>query len=388
MRSRMSGKSTDVTSNCKSQCNHCNNNSKSNGNTNSNSSSVFFQSSARRKRKVLKKTGRTIYYVAILWILFFCIYVFVFIHDENQNQKSPIGKKEDPQLFDELVQNAKKIDLQKQKMMREQLTMTQGKEKSKLKEFRNDEQPSTSDLPRINSSSNNLKLRHPRPLPQWIINYIHWHNEMRAKFPGQRILTDPNAPKLLIRICLGLCGGLHDWLGQLPLDLYMANQTKRVLLIKWQKPQPLQEFLVPPRVDEGGIDWTFPDFFPGWGTLGYNCNRLNICTREVCVQPKIDGTMQNKDDFQTDEKFASLIDNNIHILNEGALKDTKHVTFTIMGHLSENILEERLRNLGEVDMIHNTPTFGHIFHSFFKPHPNVQNQIDSVSKELGLVKGE
>ena len=98
--------------------------------------------------------------------------------------------------------------------------------------------------------------------------------------------------------------------------------------------------------------------------------------------------MQNHHKFNSENMYADLIDNNIKMLNDGELKETKHVTFTILGHLSENVLEERLKNLGEVDMIHNTPTFGNLFHTFFKPHPNVQKQIDSVSKELGLAENE
>jgi len=66
-------------------------------------------------------------------------------------------------------------------------------------------------------------------LPQWILNYITWHRRIRAEFPGSQLFHDPNAPPLLIRTCLGLCGGLNDRLGQLPWDLYLANQTGRIL---------------------------------------------------------------------------------------------------------------------------------------------------------------
>ncbi len=39
-------------------------------------------------------------------------------------------------------------------------------------------------------------------LPAWIQNYISWHQEMRAKFPGKAIIEDPDAPPVLVRICL------------------------------------------------------------------------------------------------------------------------------------------------------------------------------------------
>ena len=89
--------------------------------------------------------------------------------------------------------------------------------------------------------------------PRWLADYFKWHAAIRAKFPGDALFTHPDAPKLLIRLCLGLCGGLNDRLGQLPMDLYLANQTKRVLLISWMRPYPLERFLVP-----NTFDWTIP----------------------------------------------------------------------------------------------------------------------------------
>ncbi len=232
----------------------------------------------------------------------------------------------------------------------------------------------------------------PPPLPDWITNYIQWHNTMRKKYPGKQLFEHPNAPKTLTRICLGLCGGLNDRLGQLPLDLYLANQTQRILLIKWQKPQPLEEFLIPPSIDDNefglAIDWTFPNYVKGWGTLGDNCKTLNECARQVRNQPNIPGNVQNHIEFNSEEQYKALIEDDIRLLNEGDMKDTKDVTFTILGHLSEDYLEKKLRELGETDMIHNTPTFGNIFKAFFMPHPKVQMQIDDVSKELGLVENE
>ena len=245
---------------------------------------------------------------------------------------------------------------------------------------------------------------------------MKWHNEMRTKFPGKQIMEHPDAPKTLTRICLGLCGGLHDRIGQLPLDLFLANQTQRILLIKWQKPQPIEEFLVPPSffyIDDDStngnsttssstqkqpvhdpnykglyIDWTFPPFVKGWGTMNDNCHTLNECARQVRAQPKIDGNVQNHKEFDNNTQYAQLIEDDLHMMKYGKHQNTKHLTFTIQGHMGEEVLEEKLRSLGETDMIHSTKTFGKIFHLFFKPHPKIQRQINTVQKELGLVKNE
>jgi hypothetical protein len=98
-------------------------------------------------------------------------------------------------------------------------------------------------------------------LPLWIRNYLSWHQKMRTRFPGKLLFEDPKAPKLLVRTCLGVCGGLHDRLGQLPWDLYLANQTGRVLLIHWHRPTPLEHFLLP-----NELDWRVPNepTMAGW----------------------------------------------------------------------------------------------------------------------------
>ena len=68
----------------------------------------------------------------------------------------------------------------------------------------------------------------------------------------------------------------------------------------------------------------------------------------------------------------------------GDLKDTRVVTHRILGHLQESTLERRLQELGETDKVHSTPTFGNIFWTFFRPHPNVQAEVEKVFRELKL----
>eukprot|EP00558_Chaetoceros_sp_UNC1202_P004191 CAMPEP_0197245782 /NCGR_PEP_ID=MMETSP1429-20130617/10459_1 /TAXON_ID=49237 /ORGANISM="Chaetoceros sp., Strain UNC1202" /LENGTH=357 /DNA_ID=CAMNT_0042706337 /DNA_START=165 /DNA_END=1238 /DNA_ORIENTATION=- len=158
----------------------------------------------------------------------------------------------------------------------------------------------------------------------------------------------------------------------------MANQTQRVLLIKWIKPQPLQEFLNPP---EHGIDWVFPDGVEGWGT---DCETLNACAKQIRAKPNLSNIAEKR----MEVSFESFMDGNIHDLNHGKYKNVKEVTFTIMSHLHEDYLERKLKELGETDMIHATPSFGNIFQRFFRPHPNVQKQIDDVNRALEMIPGQ
>ena len=53
------------------------------------------------------------------------------------------------------------------------------------------------------------------------------------------------------------CGGTADRLGTIPYAIAIANQTQRILLIRWTQPAQLEEFLMPPL---GGMDWRVPSW--------------------------------------------------------------------------------------------------------------------------------
>jgi hypothetical protein len=93
-------------------------------------------------------------------------------------------------------------------------------------------------------------------LPVWFKEYVVLHRKQRLA------LTETNwkNQRFLIMRCLTTddhCGGASDRLASIPAMLMLANATQRMLLIKWSRPAPLQEFLVPP---DSGLDWTIPDW--------------------------------------------------------------------------------------------------------------------------------
>jgi hypothetical protein len=98
-------------------------------------------------------------------------------------------------------------------------------------------------------------------IPPWMKRYFEWHRSERAK------LTVDNwrERRYLVLRCLRTdfsCGGASDRLKAIPYLLLLANQTNRLFFIKWSRPAPLEEFLVPP---VGGLNWTVPaavDFEP------------------------------------------------------------------------------------------------------------------------------
>jgi len=204
------------------------------------------------------------------------------------------------------------------------------------------------------------------PLPDWIQNYLHWHAEQRRKFPGMQLFTHPDAPNLLVRVCLGLCGGLHDRLGQLPWDLYLANQTQRVLLLAWQRPRALEHFLQPafPQL----FNWSIPPE-ADYGFDGLVHVRDHV--KELFDYPAMPEANPTQAFWQHD------VDTAIARANAG---DDKVLRHRILGHLGEYQLEQRLQQLhGETNTkLHEYPIFGNLFWLFFRPNPAIATQFKAV----------
>jgi hypothetical protein len=126
-------------------------------------------------------------------------------------------------------------------------------------------------------------------LPLWIQDYILWHGQQRAALNAtnwqdryspdndnnehnEHSNNSPDRPRFqfLVVRCLAndqKCGGTADRLRPLPLYVWIAAHLKRILLIQWERPCALQEFLVPPAdidatIGSVSVDWTWPDFFP------------------------------------------------------------------------------------------------------------------------------
>ena len=103
-----------------------------------------------------------------------------------------------------------------------------------------------------------LILQNPK-LPDWVKQYAAWHKEQRHRYLEAKrnniTSTEVNDIQFLISRCLqrDKCGGASDRLQDMPYNIMLANQTNRVLLVRWEKPAPLENFLVPPK---DGIDWT------------------------------------------------------------------------------------------------------------------------------------
>lgn len=232
----------------------------------------------------------------------------------------------------------------------------------------------------LKNKGENENDKYSRNLPLWIQNYLSWHRKMRFEYPGSMLFSHPDAPKLLIRTCLGLCGGLNDRLGQLPLDLYLANQTNRLLLLHWHRPVSIENFLQP-----NEIDWSVPN-----STIGFFANKsVRVTREEMKIVRSYKELFHGFDDDQPGQDFwEKPFDTCLNRAIVGDFRNEKVLRHNLLGHLNEDKLEARLRALGESDMIHSTTSFGNIFWMFFRPVSSVKEQIQNIFNELGLKKGK
>jgi hypothetical protein len=140
------------------------------------------------------------------------------------------------------------------------ITYYQERAQSILERFQEENETSTEtdDKSGVHNSlfSEPPKWENSTVLPVWFKEYVALHTEQRLALNE----TNWEDQRYLIMRCLDIddkCGGASDRLQSVPTMLALANRTRRMLFIKWNRPAPLQEFLVPP---EGGLDWTIPDW--------------------------------------------------------------------------------------------------------------------------------
>jgi hypothetical protein len=82
-------------------------------------------------------------------------------------------------------------------------------------------------------------------LPEWMKDYFDWHQDQLANHLNKENWA---SHRYLVIRCLEseVCGGASDRLSSIPKFVRVASMSKRLLFIKWTKPAPLEEFLVPP----------------------------------------------------------------------------------------------------------------------------------------------
>mmetsp|Transcript_20783 Transcript_20783/g.60474 ORF Transcript_20783/g.60474 Transcript_20783/m.60474 type:complete len:439 (-) Transcript_20783:443-1759(-) len=175
-----------------------------------------------------------------------------------------------------------------------------------------------------------------RSLPAWISDYARWHARVRAV--GAKEAT----PLLIVSVQDHHSGGLADRLRSLPFFVWEAARAKRLILMQWANPCPLEEFLLPPL---GGIDWTVPAELDQSNAVWCYCQDESCCNQLAGNTSTMIKTTHNEWTFRTGmRKLAAQ-------MNVSSLSD---------------------------------PVFSNIFRLLFTPSPPVQALLDETMGRLGL----
>jgi hypothetical protein len=111
----------------------------------------------------------------------------------------------------------------------------------------------------IPSDGTNLWDKNPGKLASWQIQYLNWHKDKRQSLAKDN--ASWKTQRFLVMQCLlgqdqKKCGGTADRLKPLPWAIRMAYLTRRILVIRWTRPAPLESFLLPP---SGGREYSHSD---------------------------------------------------------------------------------------------------------------------------------
>jgi hypothetical protein len=283
------------------------------------------------------------------------------------------------------------------------------------------------------TSAPEIEIPPPYPnsdLPLWIQDYILWHGQQRAALNATNwqdtIIPDDNNGdnennnkhnsnkpsrhrfQFLVVRCLAndqKCGGTADRLRPLPLYVWIAAHLNRILLIQWERPCALQEFLVPPDVNTEtnpgnvSVDWTWPDFFPSDTKLMFFSEHAELEVMQN-ILPYVDTdwtTKKGKEERQTDPQERTPEEQEEHgptprrSRNPEDLPQFISMLYQSAGHGANFYNEHRYHHYKSDDSNgspNDEPDHDHVFKplwkAFFTPSPAVQALLDREREALQL----
>ncbi len=204
-------------------------------------------------------------------------------------------------------------------------------------------------------------------VPQWMKDYFRWHRWKRStwKDPTDDSNEDwRESERWMISQCLmsqdrRKCGGTADRLKPIPTLLRAAYENKRVFLIRWTRPAPLEQFLSPPA---GGFDWRIPPALDEYIEDEKKGKRYS--TRGLILKFAPSGLSLLRVRYQTgspDESYNNLV-------------------------FDENSTEIGSRD--NQDEFGYDPIFSRLWRVMFTPSPPIQKLLHSKLSSLGLVPNE
>lgn len=197
--------------------------------------------------------------------------------------------------------------------------------------------------------SSRLWHRSTTQLPDWIKEYFDWAVEQQQHL-------NPNtfqSYRYIVMQCLTTddhCGGTSDRLKPIPLVLLLAMRSKRLLYIRWTRPCPLEEFLVPPTL---GYNWTMPEWL------------AELMDNDETMKSSVRGG--NKAIINDVDKNIPLLRARLQTFDGGSI-----------------YFDEQFNNTG----ISYETIYHDLFRILFQPAPPVQQLIDEQLTSVGLTPGE
>jgi hypothetical protein len=201
-------------------------------------------------------------------------------------------------------------------------------------------------------------------LPAWMKTYFAWHQEsLRQLHNGS---AHAESFHYLVLRCLQRnkkCSGASDRLRTIPTALLLAHASHRLLFIVWDKPAPLEAFLVPPPpppppLSNYGLDWRLPEAV-----------EATIRVRNVT------GTW-----LLTNETGRDLPNVTDRVVCLKAARGEQYYN-----EHQHQYLESSSEH--ELDFLYDK-VFRHVWKVFFQPSPAVQAQINKQFQLLQLQPGQ
>jgi hypothetical protein len=224
--------------------------------------------------------------------------------------------------------------------------------------------------PSSTRKADNLWENNP-DLPVWMKEYFDWHHE-QVKSLNE---TNWKSQRYLVLRCLQQdhkCGGAADRLRLVPVAVLVASQCDRILLIQWERPCPLTEFLVPP---VNGLDWRIPAWLE---------ERLEFRKRPfiMTLNPHATELLAQSPDLL-------LADMLLQIHDHGASYFLNHTSNDGASLVNDNIRQEASASTSSFASTSNSfaleDIYHHVWEILFQPSPAVAALIHQHMQQLQLM---
>lgn len=192
-------------------------------------------------------------------------------------------------------------------------------------------------------------------LPKWMTDYFQWHTDQLNSLKSDE-KSSWIQHRLLILRCMDddRCGGTSDRIKSLPVFLALAAKSKRLLFLKWNRPFPLEQFLIPRQY----WNWSVPS----------SLSRL------------LDNNAKSPLYNQT-----TILSKKSKQLSNAVLNEQK---WLVQGNLQFSGAELYNELAVELDPIQKQPDYVSLYHSFFHttfaPVPAVETRVKQIFQEQRL----